>query len=105
MAAKGSVFSRRQGVSFRPSLTGDRLFPLKQTIRHPFRFADFAPRTHRGPSTQHWVERTEVSWRSRRWWPDKSSLASGQVFEPDRPHKSLHVRGRRPKTKTLVTGP
>ena len=46
----------------------------------------------------------EVSWRSRRWWPDKSSKAAGQVFEPDRPHKSLHVLGRRPKTKTLVTG-
>jgi hypothetical protein len=37
--------------------------------------------------------------------PDKSSRAAGQVFEPDRPHKSLHVVGRRPKTKTLVTGP
>jgi hypothetical protein len=36
--------------------------------------------------------------------PDKSSQAAGQVFEPDRPHKSLQVRGRRPKTKTLVTG-
>jgi len=36
--------------------------------------------------------------------PDKSSQAAGQVFEPDRPHKSLHVLGRRPKTKTLVTG-
>jgi hypothetical protein len=46
----------------------------------------------------------EVSWRSRRWWPDKSSQAAGQVFEPDRPHKSLHLLGRRPKTKTLVTG-
>jgi len=41
---------------------------------------------------------------SRRWWPDKSSLAAGQVFEPDRPHKSLHVLGRRLETKTLVTG-
>jgi hypothetical protein len=41
---------------------------------------------------------------SRRWWPDKSSQAAGQDFEPDRPHKSLHVLGRRPKTKTLVTG-
>jgi hypothetical protein len=41
---------------------------------------------------------------SRRWWPDKSSQAAGQVFEPDRPHKSLHVLGRRPKTKALVTG-
>jgi hypothetical protein len=36
--------------------------------------------------------------------PDKSSKAAGQVFEPDRPHKSLHVLGRRPKTKALVTG-
>src|SRR5215211_2598232 len=36
--------------------------------------------------------------------PDKSSPAAGQVFEPYRPHKSLHVLGRRPKTKTLVTG-
>ena len=36
--------------------------------------------------------------------PDKSSQAAGQVFEPDRPHKSLHVLGRRPKTKALVTG-
>jgi hypothetical protein len=36
--------------------------------------------------------------------PDKSSEATGQVLEPDRPHKSLHVLGRRPKTKTLVTG-
>jgi hypothetical protein len=40
----------------------------------------------------------------RRWWPDKSSKAVGQVFEPDRPHKSLYVLGRRLKTKTLVTG-
>src|SRR6266545_1468882 len=31
-------------------------------------------------------------------------MAAGQVLEPDRPHKSLHVRERRPKTKTLVTG-
>jgi hypothetical protein len=30
--------------------------------------------------------------------------AVGQVFEPDRPHESLHVLGRRPKTETLVTG-
>jgi len=30
--------------------------------------------------------------------------ATGQVFEPDRPHKSLHVLGRRLKTKALVTG-
>jgi hypothetical protein len=37
--------------------------------------------------------------------PDKSSKAPGQVFEPDRPHKSLQARGRRPKIKTLVTGP
>jgi hypothetical protein len=29
----------------------------------------------------------------------------GRVFKPDGPHKSLHVLGRRPKTKTLVTGP
>jgi hypothetical protein len=36
--------------------------------------------------------------------PDKSSKAAGQVFEPDRPHKFLHVLGRRPKTKALVTG-
>ena len=36
--------------------------------------------------------------------PDKSSEVAGQVFEPDGPHKSLHVLGRRPKTKTLVTG-
>ncbi len=36
--------------------------------------------------------------------PDKSSQAAGQVFEPDRPHKSLHVLGRRLKTKALVTG-
>ncbi len=36
--------------------------------------------------------------------PDKSSQAAGQVFEPDRPHKSLYLLGRRPKTKTLVTG-
>ena len=35
--------------------------------------------------------------------PDQSSQAAGQVFEPDRPHKSLHVLGRRLKTKTLVT--
>jgi hypothetical protein len=34
--------------------------------------------------------------------PDKSSQAAGQVFEPDRPHKSLHVLGRRPKTKALA---
>ena len=34
---------------------------------------------------------------------DKSSQPAGQVFEPDRPHESLHVLGRRPKTKTLVT--
>ena len=31
-------------------------------------------------------------------------VVAGQVFQPDRPHKSLHVLGRRPKTKTLVTG-
>jgi hypothetical protein len=36
--------------------------------------------------------------------PDKSSQAAGQVFEPDRPHKSSHVLGRRLKTKALVTG-
>ena len=36
--------------------------------------------------------------------PDKSSEVAGQVFEPDGPHKSLHVLGRRPKTKTLVMG-
>jgi hypothetical protein len=36
--------------------------------------------------------------------PDKSSRAAGQVFEPDRPHKSLPVLGRRLKTKVLVTG-
>jgi hypothetical protein len=27
--------------------------------------------------------------------PDKSSRAAGQVFEPYRPHKSMHVLGRR----------
>jgi len=31
-------------------------------------------------------------------------VVPGQVFEPDRPHKSLHVLGRRLKTKALVTG-
>ena len=31
-------------------------------------------------------------------------VMAGQVFEPDRSHKSLHVLGRRPQTKTLVTG-
>jgi hypothetical protein len=36
--------------------------------------------------------------------PDKSSRAAGQVFEPDRPHKSLPVLGRRLKTKVVVTG-
>ena len=36
--------------------------------------------------------------------PEKSSRAAGQVFGPDRPHKSLHVLGRRLKTKVLVTG-
>jgi hypothetical protein len=36
--------------------------------------------------------------------PDKSSQAAGQVFEPDRSHKSLHVLGLRLKTKALVTG-
>jgi hypothetical protein len=36
--------------------------------------------------------------------PDKSSQAAGQVFETDRPHKSLHVLGRRLETKTMVTG-
>jgi hypothetical protein len=35
---------------------------------------------------------------------DKSSKAAGQVFQPDRPHKSSHVRGRRLETTTLVTG-
>ena len=34
----------------------------------------------------------------------KSSEVAGQVFEPDRPHKFLHVLGRRPKAKTRVTG-
>src|SRR5215207_5717467 len=53
---------------------------------------------------QLWAKGSEVSWRSRRWWPDKSSRAAGQVFEPDRPHKSLHVLGWRLKTKVLVTG-
>ena len=33
--------------------------------------------------------------------PDKSSWATGQVFEPDRPHNYLHVLGRRLKTKAL----
>jgi hypothetical protein len=64
----------------------------------------FAPRAHRGKSIL-WAEGSEVSWRSRRWSPDKSSRAAGQVFEPDPPLKSLHVRGRRSKTKTLVSGP
>ena len=36
--------------------------------------------------------------------PDKSSRAAGQVFELDRPHKSLHVLGRRLRTNVLVTG-
>jgi hypothetical protein len=36
------------------------------------RSADFAPRTNRRPCGQLGVERWEVSWRSRRWWPDKS---------------------------------
>jgi hypothetical protein len=36
--------------------------------------------------------------------PDKSSRAAGQVFKPDRPHKSLRILGRRPNTKPLVTG-
>ena len=36
--------------------------------------------------------------------PDKSSQAAGQVFEPNRPYKPLHVLGRRLKTKALVTG-
>jgi hypothetical protein len=36
--------------------------------------------------------------------PDKSSRAAGQVFGPDRPHKSLHVLGRRLRTNVLVTG-
>jgi hypothetical protein len=36
--------------------------------------------------------------------PDKSSQAAGQVFEPERPHKSFHDLGRRPETKTLVKG-
>jgi hypothetical protein len=36
--------------------------------------------------------------------PDKSSRAAGQVFGPDRPHKSLHVMGRRLRTNVLVTG-
>ena len=47
----------------------------------------------------------EVSWRSRRWWPDKSSQAAGQVFEPDRPHKSLHVRGTASEDKDAARGP
>src|SRR5215203_1734636 len=36
--------------------------------------------------------------------PDKSSRAAVQVFEPYRPHKSLHVLGRRLKTRVMVTG-
>ena len=36
--------------------------------------------------------------------PDKSSRAAGQVFGPDRPHKSLHVLGRRLRTNVLVRG-
>ena len=59
---------------------------------------------HIAPSTQLRLEGSGVSWRSRRWWPDKSSRAAGQVFEPDRPHKSLHVLGWCPETKTLITG-
>jgi hypothetical protein len=77
--------------------------PNRARDRRPSRSADFAPRTQRRP-TQLWIEGWEVWWRSRRWWPDKSSEAAGQVFDPDRPHKSLQVRGQRPKTKTLVTG-
>jgi hypothetical protein len=59
--------------------------------------ADFAPRTHRGSSTPTLargiggiVAIEEVM------PPDKCSQAAGQVFEPDRPHKSLHVLRRRP---------
>ncbi len=36
--------------------------------------------------------------------PDKSSHNAGQVFEPNRVHKSLRVRGRCLKSKSLVTG-
>ena len=36
--------------------------------------------------------------------PDKSSLTTGQASEPNRPHKSLQVRGRCLRTKSLVTG-
>ena len=35
--------------------------------------------------------------------PDKSSSVAGQVFEPNRAHESLHVRGGCLKTKSLVS--
>jgi len=77
--------------------------PLKQTAYHPLD-PPISLHVHIAAPPQLWVEGSDVSCRSVRWWPDKSSRAAGQVFEPDRPYKSLHVLGRRPKTKTLVTG-
>jgi hypothetical protein len=49
-------------------------------------------------------DRTSVTCQGGKVMPHKSSQAAGPVIEPDRPHKSLHVLGRRLKTKVLVTG-
>jgi hypothetical protein len=57
----------------------------------------FRSTTRRGPSTQLWVEGSEVSWRSRRWCR-RTSLPAGSASQV------LHVLGRRLKTKALVTG-
>src|SRR6266511_3721425 len=64
----------------------------------------FRSTTHHGSvSLSLGSEASEYRGHRRRWWPDKSSEAAGQVFEPDRPPKSLHLGGWCPKTKPLVT--
>ena len=67
--------------------------------RPPSRSADYVPRR---PPFSATAPRGNVL--IEEVMPDKSSRAAGQVFEPYRPHKSLHVLGRRLKTKVLVTG-
>jgi hypothetical protein len=63
----------------------------------------FAPRTHHGSVSPTLDLRHRSIVAIEGVVADKSSEAAGQGFEPDRPHKSLRVRGRRLKTKTLVT--
>jgi hypothetical protein len=61
--------------------------------------------TYTSPSVQPTGGRRDGRYRGDQGGDVRTSLrkAAGQVFEPDRPHKSFHVLGRRPETKTLVT--